>query len=513
MTYAVEMLDIVKRFPDVVANDGVTLTVESGTIHAVIGENGAGKSTLMGVLYGLHRPDSGNIRTNGEPVTINSPQDAIALNIGMVHQHFMLAPSLTVAENIVLGVTRTRWGLIDLITAKKSIAEISSRYGLAIDLDAKVYDLSVGAMQRVEILKTLYRGAQILIMDEPTSVLTPAETDSLFDILKRLAEQNHTIIFISHKLKEILRISQQVSVMRNGKIAGEVETAGTDENELARLMVGRDVVFRIEKKPAAPGDPVLKVKSLSAYSNRRLPCLRKVSFEVCRGEIVGIAGVEGNGQSELAEVLTGLRPASEGSITCIDRNIIHLSVRQRRELGIAHIPEDRLKTGADIYSSITENLIINTYHKRPLSRWTVFNPPEINALAGRLINRFNVATVDTNMPLESLSGGNIQKVVLARELEGDPDLLIASQPTRGVDVGAIEFIHQQLILLRDSMHGILLISADLDEILSLSDRILVMYEGAFIGEIAGKDATEEKIGLLMAGAHDDAATMVPPCLE
>ena len=509
MTYAVEMLDIVKHFPDVIANDGVTLTVESGTIHAVIGENGAGKSTLMGVLYGLHRPDSGKIRINGDPVTLNSPQDAIALNIGMVHQHFMLTPSLTVTENIVLGATRTRWGLIDLTTAKKSIAEISSRYGLAIDLDARVYDLSVGAMQRVEILKTLYRGAQILILDEPTAVLTPTETHSLFDILQRLAEQNHTILFISHKLKEVLRISQRVSVMRSGKIAGEVESAETDDNELARLMVGRDVVFRVEKKPAVPGDPVLKVKSLSAYSNRRLPCLRQVSFEVCRGEIVGIAGVEGNGQSELAEVLTGLRTASGGSVTYIDRDITHLSVRRRRELGIAHIPEDRLKTGADIHSSVADNLIVNTYHKMPLSRWAVFNPLEINTMASRLINQFSVATTGSNMPLESLSGGNIQKIVLARELEGDPDLLIASQPTRGVDVGAIEFIHQQLILLRENMHGILLISADLDEILSLSDRILVMYEGAIVGEVTGTDANEKTVGLLMAGAHNDTNTMVP----
>jgi simple sugar transport system ATP-binding protein len=508
MIYAVEMLEIVKHFPDVIANDRVTLMVESGTIHAVIGENGAGKSTLMGVLYGLHRPDSGKIRINGDPVTLNSPQDAIALNIGMVHQHFMLTPSLTVTENIVLGATRTRWGLLDLTTAKKSIAEISFRYGLAIDLDAKVYDLSVGAMQRVEILKTLYRGAQILILDEPTAVLTPTETDSLFDILQRLAEQNHTILFISHKLKEVLRISQRVSVMRSGRIAGEVETAETDENELARLMVGRDVVFRVEKKPAAPGHPVLKVKRLAAYSNRRLPCLRQVSFEVRRGEIVGIAGVEGNGQSELAEVLTGLRTASGGSVTYKDQNITHLSVRRRRELGIAHIPEDRLKTGADIHSSVADNLIVNTYHKMPLSRWTVFNPLEINAMAGRLINQFSVATAGTNIPLESLSGGNIQKIVLAREFEGDPDLLIASQPTRGVDVGAIEFIHQQLILLRENMHGILLISADLDEILSLSDRILVMYEGAIVGEIAGADATEKTVGLLMAGAHNDADTMV-----
>ena len=508
MTYAVEMLDIVKHFPEVIANDGVTLTVESGTIHAVIGENGAGKSTLMGVLYGLHRPDSGKIRINGDPVKLNSPQDAIAQNIGMVHQHFMLTPSLTVTENIVIGATRTRWGLINLTTAKKSIAEISSRFGLDIDLDAKVYDLSVGAMQRVEILKTLYRGAQILIMDEPTAVLTPTETDSLFDILQRLSEQNHTILFISHKLKEVLRISQRVSVMRSGKIAGEVEIAKTDENELARLMVGRDVVFRVEKKPVTPGDPVLKINSLSAYNNRRLPCLRQVSFEVCRGEIVGIAGVEGNGQSELAEVLSGLRIASGGSITYKDRNINHLSVRRRRKLGIAHIPEDRLKTGADIHSSVAENLIVNTYHEMPLSRWTIFNPLEISTMAGRLINQFSVATAGTDLPLESLSGGNIQKIVLARELEGDPDLLIASQPTRGIDVGAIEFIHQQLILLRENMHAILLISADLDEILSLSDRILVMYEGAIIGEIAGADATEKTVGLLMAGARHEADTTV-----
>ena len=500
MEVTVELLRIVKRFGTVLANDDVTVRFRRGEIHAVIGENGAGKSTLMNVLYGLYQPDSGEIRVRDQPVSIRTSHDAIAMRIGMVHQHFMLSPSLTVLENIVLGHAPGRLGIVNRAAAARSVREVGSRYGLDVMLNARVRDLSVGAMQRVEILKTLYRGAEILILDEPTAVLIPAEVEQLFEILRHLANQGCTVVFISHKLKEVLRISDRISVMRGGKLVGEVKTAATDEQELARLMVGRDVVFRVSKDASAPRQPVLQVRGLAAEDNRRLPAIRGVDFDVREGEIVGIAGVEGNGQTELAEVLTGLRPATSGSIRLRDADITRASTRHRHRLGIGHIPEDRLAMGTDLESTVAENLVLNRYYRRPLSRWGVLNMSGIRMFATGLVERFNVAAPRVDAPIKELSGGNIQKAILARVLNDEPVLLIAAQPTRGVDVGAIEYIHQEIIRLRDQGNGVLLISAELDEIIGLSDRILVMFEGAIVGELAGTEASEHALGLLMTGA-------------
>ena len=500
MEVTVELLGIVKRFGSVLANDDVTIRFRRGQIHAVIGENGAGKSTLMNVLYGLHQPDSGEIRIHGSPVSIKDTHDAIALHIGMVHQHFMLSPSLTVLENIVLGQAPGCLGVVNRAAALRSVREVASRYGLDVALNARVRDLSVGAMQRVEILKALYRGAQILILDEPTAVLIPAEVEQLFDILRHLADQDCTVVFISHKLKEVLQVSDRISVMRGGRLEGEVETAATDEQELARLMVGRDVVFRVSKDATTPGRPILRVNGLAAEDNRRLPAIRGIDFEVREGEIVGIAGVEGNGQTELAEVLTGLRPTTGGSIFLREIDITRTSTRRRQRLGIGHIPEDRLAMGADLESTIAENLVLNRYNRPPLSRWGVLNMSAIRGFAGELVGRFNVVAPRVDAPIKELSGGNIQKAILARVLHDEPVLLIAAQPTRGVDVGAIEYIHREIIRLRDQGNGVLLISAELDEIIGLSDRILVMFEGAIAGEMADTEANEQALGLLMTGA-------------
>lgn len=500
MDVTVELLRIVKRFGSVLANDDVTIRFRRGEIHAVIGENGAGKSTLMNVLYGLQQPDSGEIRIQSQPVSIRNSHDAIALHIGMVHQHFMLSPSLTVLENIVLGHAPGRLGIVNRAAAVRSVRDIGSRYGLDTELNARVRDLSVGAMQRVEILKALYRGAEILILDEPTAVLIPAEVEQLFDILRHLANQGCTVVFISHKLKEVLRISDRISVMRGGRVVGEVEAAATDEQELAWFMVGRDVVFRVSKDASTPGPSILQVRGLAAEDNRRLPAIRGVDFDVREGEIVGIAGVEGNGQTELAEVLTGLRPSTGGSIHLRDTDITRANTRRRHNLGIGHIPEDRLTTGTDLESTIAENLVLNSYYRRPLSRWGILNMSGVRAFATGLVRRFNVVAPRVDAPIKELSGGNIQKAILARVLHEEPVLLIAAQPTRGVDVGAIEYIHQEIIRLRDQGNGVLLISAELDEIIGLSDRILVMFEGSIVGELAGAEASEHALGLLMTGA-------------
>lgn len=500
MDVTVELLQIEKRFGSVLANDDVTIRFRRGEIHAVIGENGAGKSTLMNVLYGLHQPDSGEIRIRNQAVSIRNAHDAIALRVGMVHQHFMLSPSLTVLENIVLGNAPGQLGIVNRASAVRAVREISARHGLNVPLHSRVRDLSVGAMQRVEILKALYRGAEILILDEPTAVLIPAEVEQLFDILRHLADQGCTVVFISHKLKEVLRISDRISVMRGGGLAGEVETADTDEQELARLMVGRDVVFRVSKIASDPGPSILQVRGLAAEDNRRLPAIRGIDFDVRQGEIVGIAGVEGNGQTELAEVLTGLRAATSGSIRLGGSDITRASTRRRQRLGIGHIPEDRLMTGVDLESTIEENLILNRYYRRPLSRWSLLNMGGVRAFASGLVERFNVMAPRVDAPIKELSGGNIQKAILARVLHEEPVLLIAAQPTRGVDVGAIEYIHQEMIRLRDQGSGVLLISAELDEIIGLSDRILVMFEGAIVGEVAGAEASEHALGLLMTGA-------------
>ncbi len=511
---AVEMRAISKAWPGVVANDQVNLSVHKGEIHALVGENGAGKSTLMNILYGLIHPDSGEVLIHGQTVHISGPRDAIRLGIGMVHQHFMLIPPLTVAENIVLG--NEPGGLTSpyrRAQARADILALSKQYSLPIDPDARVEELSVGQQQRVEILKTLYRGADILVMDEPTGVLTPQETDDLFAVLRTLVDRGKTIIFITHKLREVLTITDSISVLRRGKNAGELITSATNQQEIARLMVGREVLLRVNKTPAHPGPVVLRAQDLHAQSDRGLEVLHGVDLEVHAGEILGIAGVEGNGQTELVEVLTGMRKATSGNINITPtkdgqagqtRTVTTLGARDLRTVGVAHIPEDRRGSGLVLAESIESNTILGR------QRWSLFSwhglvllLHQIATWANKLIGDFDVRTPSIAQPVGSLSGGNQQKVIIARELASNPIVLVASQPTRGVDIGAIEFIHRSLIEQRDAGKAVLLVSAELDEIRSLSDRIAVMYEGKII-DIVTADATEEQLGILMTGGtHRD----------
>ncbi len=511
---AVEMRDITKTWPGVVANDHVHLKVRKGEIHALVGENGAGKSTLMNILYGLIRPDSGEIYINGEQVNIHGPRDAIRLRIGMVHQHFMLIPPLTVAENIVLGHEPGGVNaLYNTRQAREVIENLSKQYGLPIDPDAKIEKISVGLQQRVEILKTLYRSADILIMDEPTGVLTPQETKELFRVLRGLVEKGKTIIFITHKLREVLELTDNITVLRRGKNAGELVTRQTNQAEIARLMVGREVLLRVNKTPARPGPVVLHVEDLHALSDRDLEALHGVSFDVHAGEILGIAGVEGNGQSELVEALTGMRKITQGKLTITQvkdgasgetSDLTILDAREERRVGLAHIPEDRRGSGLVLNDTIEDNMILGR------QRWPQFSWQRIILLlrniarwAKRLITEFDVRTPSAEAPARSLSGGNQQKIIIAREFAADPMALIASQPTRGVDIGAIEFIHRRIIEQRDAGKAVLLISAELDEIRSLSDRIAVMYEGNIV-DIVSPDASEEQLGILMTGGHVEA---------
>ena len=504
MAYSVELLDITKRFPGVLANDAVTVRFEEGAIHAVIGENGAGKSTLMSILYGLHQPDSGQIIVRGERVVVPDPSAAIALRLGMVHQHFMLVPSLTVAENVILGRTPTRRGLTDIKVAEQRLEALSEQYGMAVRPSARVRDLSVGVLQRVEILKALYRGADVLILDEPTAVLTPQESFALFDTLRALTSQGKTIVFISHKLKEVLAVAERVTVMRQGKVTGELPTAHTNERELARLMVGRDVILRIDKIPPKPGDVVLELDGVNAVDDRRLPALRDVSLRVRAGTVLGVAGVEGNGQTELIEVITGLRPPTGGHIRLSGKDITGRSPRELREAGLAHIPEDRLERGVSVDASIEENLILDTFYRAPLSKRGWLDKGAIRRYAQKLIGDYEIATPDAETRAGSLSGGNMQKIVVAREIASGPPLLIAAQPTRGVDVGAIEYIHRRIIGLRDQGSAVLLISAELDEILSLADEVAVIYEGRIVSVQARADVDELGLGLQMAGVHAES---------
>lgn len=511
MPLAVEMRNITKAWPGVLANDHVNLAVRKGEIHALVGENGAGKTTLMNILYGLIRPDSGEIFINGQPAHITEPRDAIHMGIGMVHQHFMLIPPLTVAENIVLG--REPGGLAsvyDIKRARADIRDLSKRYGLAIDPDVRVEKLSVGLQQRVEILKVLYRGANILIMDEPTGVLTPQETSELFAVLRGLVAQGKTIIFITHKLREVLQLSDRITVLRRGRNAGKLITSETNQAEIARLMVGREVLLRVNKTPAYPGPVALHVEDLHAFSDRDLEVLHGVSFEVHAGEILGIAGVEGNGQSELVEVLTGMRKITDGKITITQvkngqpgetRDLTTLNAREERLLGLAHVPEDRRGSGLVLTDSIENNVILGR-QRWPQFSWDgfVLLLRNIASWAKRLISEFDVRTTSVEAPVRSLSGGNQQKLIIAREFASEPLALIASQPTRGVDIGAIEFIHRRLIEVRDAGKAVLLVSAELDEIRSLSDRIAVMYEGRIV-DIVSPEATEEQLGILMTGGH------------
>nr|BBH94102.1 sugar ABC transporter ATP-binding protein [Thermogemmatispora argillosa] len=509
--YAVEMREICKAWPGVVANDHVNLRVRRGEIHALVGENGAGKTTLMNILYGLVRPDSGEIYVNGERVHISGPRDAIRLHIGMVHQHFMLIPPLTVAENIVLGQEPGGpLAIYDRRQARELVLQLSARYGLPIDPDARIEKLSVGLQQRVEILKALYRAADILILDEPTGVLTPQETYELFDVLRALSRQGKTIIFITHKLREVLELTDRVTVLRRGRNVGELVTRETNQAEIARLMVGREVLLRVEKRPARPGPVVLRVENLHARSDRGLEALQGVSFEVRAGEILGIAGVEGNGQSELVEVLSGMRRATAGRITITHvsgeqrgktYDITHMNAREERLVGVAHIPEDRRGSGLVLSDTIENNTILGRERWPRFARGRfILRLREIAQWARRLVREFDVRTPSTRLPVRALSGGNQQKVIVAREFASDPQLLIAAQPTRGVDIGAIEFIHRRLIEQRDAGKAVLLVSAELDEIRSLSDRIAVMYEGRIV-DIVTPDASEEELGLLMTGGR------------
>jgi len=501
----VNMRGITKRFPGVLANDNVNFSLEKGEIHALLGENGAGKTTLMKCLYGLYQADKGEIFINGNKVEISSPNVAIKNGIGMVHQHFMLVPPFTVAENIVLGSEPVKNGFLDNKKAIQQTNKISKQYGLNVEAEARVQDISVGMQQRVEILKALYRGADILILDEPTAVLTPQEVEELVTIMKSLTDEGKSIIFITHKLKEVKAISNRVTVIRGGKIMDTVPTETASKNELARMMVGREVLLEVEKEEAQAGEIILSVNNIFAHNDRDLPALDGINFNVKRGEILGIAGVDGNGQSELTEVLTGLRKFEKGSIKLKDEDISSLSTREIIEAGVSHIPEDRQKRGLIMGFTLYENLILGNHYRPPYTRGINMNYNKIKKVARDLIKEFDVRTPSENIMAKSLSGGNQQKVILAREFNREPELLIAAQPTRGVDVGAIEFIHKRLIEQRDSGKGILLISLELDEILSLSDRIAVIYEGQIVDILDRKDATEEKLGLLMAGATEEGA--------
>jgi simple sugar transport system ATP-binding protein len=509
--FAIEMRNIVKAWPGVVANDHVNLQVRKGEIHALVGENGAGKTTLMNILYGLIHADSGEIYVNGHRAHITGPRDAIRLKIGMVHQHFMLIPPLTVAENIVLGhepgSVRT---VYEVNKAREAVIKLSEQYGLPIDPDIRIEKLSVGLQQRVEILKILYRAADILIMDEPTGVLTPQETFELFGVLRGLVQQGKTIIFITHKLREVLELTDTITVLRRGKNVGELVTKETNQAEIARMMVGREVLLRVNKTPAHPGPVILQVENLRALSDRGLEVLHGVSFEVRAGEILGIAGVEGNGQSELVEALTGMRKMTSGKVTLAQvkdgkvvetRDLTTLDAREEREFGLAHIPEDRRGSGLVISDTIEDNSILGRQH------WSQFSWNSFVLLLGaiarwakKLITDFDVRTTSVEATVNSLSGGNQQKLIIAREFASDPQVLIAAQPTRGVDIGAIEFIHRRIIEQRDAGKAVLLISAELEEIRSLSDRIAVMYEGEIV-DIVSPDATEEQLGIMMTGGH------------
>ncbi len=503
MALAIEMIGIRKVFPGVVANDNVNFSVEEGEIHALVGENGAGKTTLMNVLYGLYRADGGMIKIRGKEVNFHKNADAIALGIGMVHQSFKLVPSFTVAENITLGAEPRKNGVfIDQKAVRESVVDISQRFGLEVDPDAHVRDLPVGVEQRVEILKALYRSADILILDEPTAVLTPQETDELFEVIRSLVKGGKTVIFITHKFREVMQISDRVTVMRDGKVVATKNTKDTNPTELARMMVGRDVLLRVSKTKANPTNVVLEVKHLKALDNRFLPALRDVSLTVRAGEVLGIAGVEGNGQRELVEAIVGLREVIHGSIELYGQDIAHKSVRERRDAGIACVPEDRYVRGVALRATLEDNLIVENYNRPPISKGQVLDLNQIKDYSQRLIEEFDVRTPGSAVPAFTLSGGNLQKVVLAREIDARPKLLIVAQPTRGLDVGSIEFVHRTIINARDSGAAVLLVSAELEEVMSLSDRIAVLYEGDIVGTIDADKATEEGLGLWMAGITD-----------
>lgn len=497
-----EMQGIVKRFPGVLANDHVDFDVKAGEIHALLGENGAGKSTLMRQLYGLYHPDEGRILIDGVEQHFRSPQDAIRAGIGMIHQHFMLVPSLTVAENVALGLSSSRGPILDLDRVAKRITQLSAQYGLKVDPGAYVWQLAVGEQQRVEIIKALYRGAALLILDEPTAVLTPQEVEDLFTTLRQMAHDGHALIFISHKLHEVLSISDRITVLRDGRVVGTTKNEGVTKAELARLMVGREVILQYERAPAKPGQPLLQVEDLWVRGDRGTDALRGVSFEVHEGEILGLAGVSGNGQRELAEALAGLRPISRGRQILLGKDVTNHSPEEHILAGQAYIPEERMRDGAIGDFNVAENLILEDHGRPPYARGIFMNFRSVGRRCGELVKAYNVKTPDLETPLKNLSGGNIQKLILARELSRQPRVLIAAQPTRGVDIGATEYIHRRLLEQREAGTATLLISEDLDEIRALSDRIAVIYEGQIVGIVDGPSSTPEELGLMMAGVRE-----------
>ncbi|RME33947.1 MAG: ABC transporter ATP-binding protein [Thermoflexia bacterium] len=499
---AVEMRGIVKRFPGVLANDHVDLAVRAGEVHALLGENGAGKTTLMNILYGIYHPDEGEILIKGNPVRINSPSDATRLGIGMVHQHFRLVPSHTVVENVVLGLPRPFF--FPDRAARQKLREFAQRYGLNVDPDARVWQLSAGEQQRVEIVKALYRGADILILDEPTSMLTPQEIRELMATVRQMAAEGKTVIFITHKLDEVFAASDRVTVLRQGKVIATLETSQTDKRELARLMVGRDVLFRLEKKPVQPGPTVLEVKNLYVRSDRGPMAVKGVSFHIAAGEILGIAGVAGNGQRELAEALAGLRPIVKGQVLLQGKDMSNHPPRILAREGVCYVPAERL-VGTVPNLSVAENLILKAYDQSPFCRGIFLNREAIENHADRLIAEYGVATPSRETPIKLLSGGNIQRAILARETSCSPRLLIAVHPTSGLDIGATEYIRQTLLAQREQGTAILLVSEDLEEILQLSDRIAVMYGGEIMGILPAEQADLETIGLMMAGIHREVA--------
>lgn len=501
--YVIEMLNITKEFPGIKANDNVTLKLKKGEIHALLGENGAGKSTLMSVLFGLYQPEEGIIKKNGQKVKINSPTDANELNIGMVHQHFKLVECFTILDNIILGVEPNKWGFLRKEEARKKIVELSERYKLKVDPDALVSEISVGMQQRVEILKMLYRDNEILIFDEPTAVLTPQEIDELMDIMRDFTKEGKSILFITHKLNEIMAVADRCTVLRKGKYIGTVNVKETTKEELSEMMVGRKVKFTVDKKEMVPGKTILEVENLSIDAKRhKKKAVKDVSFEVRQGEIVCIAGIEGNGQTELVSGITGLQKVSEGSIKFLGQDITRAKIRTRSKMGMSHIPEDRHKYGLILDYSLEENMVLQRYWEPKFQIRGFIKFKEVRKYTNKLIQEFDIRSGEGAVSIvRGMSGGNQQKAIVAREIDKNPELLVAVQPTRGLDVGAIEYIHEKIVEQRDAGKAVLLVSLELDEVMNLSDRILVMYEGEIVGELNPKETTLNELGLYMAGAN------------
>jgi simple sugar transport system ATP-binding protein len=511
MAPVLQLRGITKSFPGVLANNKIDLDLSEGEILALLGENGAGKTTLMNILYGLYTPDEGEIYVRGERVSIRSPSEAIELGIGMVHQHFMLVPVFTVTENVVLGTESVRAGvLLDRESASKRIEAISRRFGLDVDPHAVVENLPVGLQQRVEIIKVLYRNADVLILDEPTAVLTPQEIEDLFAVIRSLVDEGKSVIFITHKLKEVLAISDRILVLRRGECVGGARPADVTQEDLARMMVGRDVLLEVEKEPASPADVVLDVHDLLVHDDLGHVAVDGLSLQVRAGEVLGVAGVQGNGQTELVEALTGLRAVDRGHIEVLGRASTHASPRQVTEMGTAHVPEDRQRDGLVLSFSVQDNLVLNTYYAPPFAKGIVLQNDEIASAAEERASMFDVRTPSIESPVANLSGGNQQKVIVAREFSRPINLLIASQPTRGLDVGSVEYIHRRIIEKRDSGCAVLLVSSELDEVMSLSDRIAVMYGGRILATLPAEEATREGLGLLMAGVTDAQSRQAAP---